>query len=383
MKARSTGAILLRGTCENGVYIFPNSMVAPSTPKMVAYVHERTSFDGWHKRLGYPSIKVVQNLVNLFSLPLTTNKLPLSCPSCSINKVHQQPFGSTSFQSHSPLEIIYSDVWGPVHITGLNGEHYYLIFVDHYTKYIWFYPMSTKSLVSTVFPQFKLLVETRFKCSIKSLYLDNGGEFLSLKKYLSDHGISHYTTALHTPQQNGVSKRRHRHLVETGITLLHDAFLSLSYWPHAFQIATYLINRQPTPLLKHKSPFEVLFGQRPNYLKLRKFGCLCYPLTRPYNTHKLQPKSIPCIFLGYSQTQNAYKCMDPLTNRLYISWHVTFDELQSPFLSKTKHGPSAETHLFSSAPHLFLQQNPCPNFLPLLLPFLLLHLVPIAPHSHH
>ena len=214
--------------------------------------------------------------------------------------------------------------------------------------------MSTKSLVSTVFPQFKLLVETRFKCSIKSLYLDNGGEFLSLKKYLSNHGIIHYTTAPHTPQQNGVSE-----------TLLHDASLSFSYWPYAFQTTTYLINRQPTPLLKHKSPFEVLFGQRSNYLKLRKFGCLCYPLTRPYNTHKLQPKSIPCIFLGYSQTQNAYKCMDPLTNRLYISRHVTFDELQSPFLSKTKHGPSAETHLFSSVPHLFLQQNPCPNFLSL------------------
>ncbi|RVW28582.1 Retrovirus-related Pol polyprotein from transposon RE2 [Vitis vinifera] len=57
VQARSTGAILLRGACENGVYIFPNSMVAPSTPKMVAYVHERTSIDGWHKRLGHPSIK--------------------------------------------------------------------------------------------------------------------------------------------------------------------------------------------------------------------------------------------------------------------------------------------------------------------------------------
>ncbi|KAL6347082.1 hypothetical protein AAG906_012333 [Vitis piasezkii] len=55
--ARSTGAILLRGACENGIYIFPNSMVAPSTPKMVAYVHERTSIDGWHKCLGHPSIK--------------------------------------------------------------------------------------------------------------------------------------------------------------------------------------------------------------------------------------------------------------------------------------------------------------------------------------
>ena len=297
VKEQKTGAILLRGACENGVYVFPNSPIASSF-KMVSNVHERTSIDGWHKRLGHPSIKIVQSLVNHFSLPLTSNKLSSSCTSCSINKAHQQPFRSNSFQSHAPLDIIYTDVWGPAHATGLDGSRYYLLFVDHYTKYMWFYPMSTKSSVSSIFPQFKHLVETRFNSKIKSLYSDNGGEFISLKKYLSLHGISHYTTAPYTPQQNSVSERRHRHLVETGLTLLHDASSPLSYWPHAFQTATYLINRQPTPLLQNKSPFEALFGQRPNYLKLRKFGCLCYPLTKPYNTHKLQPKSIPCLFLG-------------------------------------------------------------------------------------
>ena len=63
----------------------------------------------------------------------------------------------------------------------------------------------------------------------KKLYSDNGGMYTSFKPFLSLHGISQYTTAPHTPQQNGVSKRRHRHLVETGLTLLHDANLPLSY----------------------------------------------------------------------------------------------------------------------------------------------------------
>ena len=128
------------------------------------------------------------------------------------------------------------------------------------------------------------------------------------------------------PQQNGVVERCHRHLIETGLTLLHDANLDLSYWPHAFHTASYFINRHPTPLLQNCSPYEYLFGQLPNYLKLRKFGCLCYPLTRPYNTNKLQPKSRPCVFLGYSQTQNAYKCRDATINRLILSRHVLFDE---------------------------------------------------------
>ena len=182
-------------------------------------------------------------------------------------------------QSHAPLEFIYTNVWGPTHYTRIDGSRYYLILVDHFTKYMWFYPMDTKSGVSTIFPHFKKLVETRFQTKIKNLYSDNGGEFIALKSFLLVNGIGHYTTAPHTPQQNGVFERHYRHLVKTGFTLLHDTSLPFSYWPHAFQITSYLINRQPTSLLQNRFPFEALFGKKPNYLKLRKFGCLCYPLT--------------------------------------------------------------------------------------------------------
>lgn len=226
VKDQTTGVILLRDACENAVYMFPNSLVT-SNSTMVANVHERTSIDGWHKRLGHPSMKLVHRLVNLFSLQLSSKFLPSSCTSCNINKAHQQPFDLTSLQSSMPLELIYTDVWGPAHFKGLDGSCYYLIFVDHYTKYMWFFPMATKLGVSSTFPQFKNIVETRFESKIKSLYSDNGGEFLSLKNYLSLHGISHYTTAPYTPQQNGVFERRHRHLVETGLTLLQDDSLPL------------------------------------------------------------------------------------------------------------------------------------------------------------
>jgi hypothetical protein len=118
VKDKTTGAILLRGACENGVYMFPNSLVASPTPTKVVYVHERTSLDGWHKRLGRPLIKIIQHFVNKLSLPVSTKKFSSLCTSCSKNKAHKHPFGSTSFQSHSPLDIIYTDVWGPAHITG-------------------------------------------------------------------------------------------------------------------------------------------------------------------------------------------------------------------------------------------------------------------------
>ncbi|KAJ0111782.1 hypothetical protein Patl1_03222 [Pistacia atlantica] len=160
------------------------------------------------------------------------------------------------------------------------------------------------------------LVLRPFSPNPKNLfYSDNGGEYISLKPFLSLHGISHYTTGPHTPQQNGVSECRHCHLVETGLTLLHDANLPLSYWPHAFHTATYLINRQPTPLLQHRSPFEALFGQKPNYLKLKSFGCLCFPLTRPYNTHKLQPSPARVSSLGILPPKMRTNALSPLPRK--------------------------------------------------------------------
>ena len=105
--------------------------------------------------------------------------------------------------------------------------------------------MQHKSDVAKLFPQFKILVEKFFNQQIVSLFTDNGGEYIGLLPFLQSHGISHYTTPPHTSEQNGITERRHRHVVETGLSLLHYAKLPLEYWSHVFQTALYLINRLP------------------------------------------------------------------------------------------------------------------------------------------
>ena len=198
---RIMGATLLKGACEDGVYPLPETMTMASKPA-IAYVHERTTTDGWHKRLGHPSSKIAQHPIRTFSLPVRKKKENSSlCVSCSHNKAHRQTFQSHGFVSTAPLEYIYTNVWGPTRDTGIDGSKYYIIFVDHYTKYIWLYPMSHKSCVHTIFPQFRNLVENRFNTKIKSLYSDNGGEYIALKNYLFVHGIGHYTTAPHNKME--------------------------------------------------------------------------------------------------------------------------------------------------------------------------------------
>lgn len=81
------------------------------------------------------------------------------------------------------------------------------------------------------------------------------------------------------------------------------------------------------------SPYELLYTKSPDYTLFRSFGCLCFPCLRPYNKHKLQYRSTSCIFLGYNSSHKGYLCLDPLTNHIYTTRHVVFDESSFPILT--------------------------------------------------
>jgi hypothetical protein len=107
---------------------------------------------------------------------------------------------------------------------------------------------------------------------------------------LKNCGIVHCVSRPHTNQQQGSIERKHRHIVETSLSLLSHAHMPLRFWDDAFQTACYLINRLPTHVLQNKSPFEKLFHSVPDYLFFKTFGYACWPNLRPYNSHKLQPR---------------------------------------------------------------------------------------------
>lgn len=228
------------------------------------------------------------------------------------NELYEWPLPAASIPSSyftppspKPLEILYSDVWSSPLVLQ-DHYKYYVIFFNHFTRYTWFYPLKHKSDVRETFIAFKTLVDKRFNTNIVILYYDNSGEFIGLRPFLQANGISHLTSPPHTPEDNGISEHKHHHIVETGLTLLGKSAVPKSYWPYAFATAVYLINRIPTQVLHNVSPYNNVFGQTPNYLKLRVFDSLCFPWLRPYTSNKLDDRSRPCVFGGYSLTQSAY-----------------------------------------------------------------------------
>ncbi|KAH0633010.1 hypothetical protein KY284_035796 [Solanum tuberosum] len=326
------GKILLRGSIDNGLYRFDGGglpVISSSTPR--AFVFSRASLQAWHERLGHPHEQLLRRLVSSFNLPVSSTKMPTVCGSCQLGKSHRLPLASSSSHSLFPFDLVYSDVWGPSPHLSINGNKYFVQFLDDFTKFVWIFFLSTKSQVLDVFKYFHKMVYTQFGKKIKTLQTDWGGEYRNVSSYAQSIGITHRLSCPHTHEQNGAPERRNRTIVEKGLTLLAHACLPYQYWEHAFSTATYLHNRTITPILSFKSPYQALYHRPSDYQLLRKFGCLCYPFLHPYNNHKIDFRSLPCVFLGYSSKHKGYLCHYPPTNRMYIARHVTFDEDKFPY----------------------------------------------------
>ena len=121
--------------------------------------------------------------------------------------MHQLPFDKSDFKASKPLELIHSDVWGPAPTTSINYFQYYVLFVDDYSKFTWFFLLKFKSDVFEVLKYFKATVENQLDSKIKILRTNRGVEFTSnvFKRSCSS---------------NGIAERKHRHLVECALTML-------------------------------------------------------------------------------------------------------------------------------------------------------------------
>jgi hypothetical protein len=294
----------------------------------------KISIDRWHSRLGHPSRDIVRRVLSKNNLPCAhfDKSSESVCDACACAKAHQLPFPISSSRSSAPLELVFSDVWGPA-IDSFGRKKYYVSFIDDYSKFTWIYLLRHKSEVSRYFIEFQKLVERMLDRKIITVQSDWGGEYEKLNSFFRSIGISHLVSCPHTHQQNGAAERKHRHIVEMGLALLAHASMPLKYWDEAFLAATYLINRTPSKLLDYDTPLHRLLGATPDYSSFRVFGCACWPNLRPYNSHKLQLRSTRCVFLGYSNMHKGFKCLDVSKGRIYISRDVIFDESVFPFAS--------------------------------------------------
>ena len=304
----------------------------------------------WHRMLGHLNVKSMKSLQHIVKgLNLSSCKHDWSsmvCKGCIEGKQARQPFpqdGAT--RATKPLELVHSDVCGPIKTTSIGGSRYFLTFIDDFSCKIWVYMLKCKSEVFGRFETWKALVEAQAECKVKVLRSDNGGEYVSkaFEEYLKAHGIEHHTSAPYTPQQNGVAEHANCTIVEMARAMIHGQGMKLELWREAVSNAVYTRNRCPTQALTSKTRQEAWSGIRPHMSHMRTFGCIAYALVPSAKRTKLDAKGIKCLFLGYCEGTKAYRLMCVESKKIIKCRDVTFLEDGGPDPKLLEMSPSGST----------------------------------------
>ncbi|KAK1604804.1 hypothetical protein QYE76_028477 [Lolium multiflorum] len=273
----------------------------------------------WHCRLGHIGVKRMKKLHTDGLLESLDFESLDRCEACLMGKMTKTPFLGMMERATDLLEIIHTDVCGPMSVVSRGGYRYVLTFTDDLSRYGYIYLMKHKSETFEKFKEFQSEVENQRNKKIKFLRSDRGGEYLSYEfsMHLKKCGILSQLTPPGTPQRNGVSERRNRTLLD--------------------MTAAFTLNRAPSKSVE-TTPYELWFNKKPKLSFLKVWGCEAY--VKKLQPDKLEPKAEKCVFIGYPKETIGYTFYHRSEGKIFVAKNGTF--LEKEFLTKEVTGRKVE-----------------------------------------
>ena len=286
-------------------------------------VNYASDLKGWHEILGhcnYDDVMNVERVVDGMQIVGKSQK-PVGCDVCIQGKMTNDRSKKPRVKSKIPLELVHTDLAGPITPASTEGFKYALSFTDDYSGACFVYFLKNKS--DTVVAAEKFLADSAPVGKGKCIRSDNGTECASqaFQSLLRKNRIRHDMSAPYSPHQNGTAERYWRTLFEMGRRLLLEAKLPKDLWPYSVMTAAYIRNRCYSERLK-QTPYFALTGKKPNLSHMRTFGCECYTYTQ--NKQKLDARCSKGIFVGYDRNSPAYLVYYPETGKVYRHRVVKF-----------------------------------------------------------
>ena len=328
------GNVLLTAVERDGLFIFENFNAAFALAATFDSPSNLNHIQIQHSRLGHLSPGEMKKQAAMVdgSNKLINNYTAL--PFCDVCHQAGATAGSTSLSNpdHHPVEIcdlVHSDVKS-FPIQTREGYRYFVVFIDGRSRFCTTYLLHKKSELFEAYKIYKAMIEKLSGRLIKKIRTDNGGEYTSseFEEYLRDDGTIHETSIAHNPHQNGISERYIRTLMRKIRCLLKESCLPARFWGELVHTATYLTNISPTSHLanENKTPWEMVYGYKPDISNLRRVGCTAYALRRPGPVNTLTERATRCVMIGYLTKQKGWRLYELATKRFLHSNFVQFNE---------------------------------------------------------
>ncbi|UYV76293.1 hypothetical protein LAZ67_13003282, partial [Cordylochernes scorpioides] len=289
----------------------------------------------WHDRLGHRNIESIKKIRNenlARGLSLNNCSHSTDCVQCIQGKLTETPFPKkTEYRATETLQLVHSDICGPLPTNSLSGKRYFITFTDDYSRYTKIYLLKGKDEAYEKIKDYVISAHTEFGKNIQTIRTDNGREYVNrqVEDFLNQSGIKHQLTVPYSPAQNGVAERKNRSLMEMTRCMLFDSGLPQSLWAEAVTTANYLHNRIPSKATD-KTPFELWTNRKPSLKHLKRFGCKAFAYIPKIKRNKLDSKVIEGIFLGYDDRSKGYRILHD-TDNITISRSVKFLEKENGF----------------------------------------------------
>jgi transposase InsO family protein len=181
------------------------------------------------------------------------------CEHCQYGKQVAASHLTSPPRVSTPLDLVHSDICGPMLYQSLGGASYFVTFIDDATWKVWAYLTQTKDRVFTIFKEWLAMVENQMDRKLKCLRSDNGGEYKSDEfiQFYRERGIRREFTAPYRREQNGVAERMSRTIQERIVSMLHHSGLTDGFWAEVLLTAVHIINMSPSRPLGLKIQLEL------------------------------------------------------------------------------------------------------------------------------
>jgi hypothetical protein len=225
-----------------------------------------------------------------------------------------------------------------------GGRRYFLLLADDLSRYMWVVVIGSKGEAADAIRGAQATAEVECGRKLRVLRINNGGEFTvaEFMSYCADEGVQRHYSASYSPQQNDIVEWRNQMVVGMAQALLKQRGMPAVFWGEAVVMAVYILNHSPNKALNGRTPYEAWHGHKQAVSHLRVFSCLAFGKELGH-IGKLNDRSTPGVFIGYTEGSKAYHILDPGTQRVCTTRDVVFDEGRGWIWDKAVDGGSTPT----------------------------------------